>query len=262
MVSGRIDSFRSTDDVCTRGGDRRQDSPTDPTAERTIGSSSRVRSTPEFALDRRAPHRPTDRGGAHVASGRGRARRCLARQAAPPTGPPSSTTDEDAVRSADSRPPGEIPRHGADRPLPGCPPVRVHRRGSGPTGYGIRVLTGRMDSRLRGNDNHCIFAVISANAGMMVRTAYPRRPSSVTPAKAGIHFAVISANAGMMVRTAYPRRPSSVIPAKAGIHRCSRSTPVGQRTRHSPLKTRRSDWRSVIRHETCLARWMSDYPFG
>ena len=261
MVSGRIDSFRGTDDVCIRGRrsqaglSHRSDGRENDWVVEPGAFDSGVRAGPPGAA---SPDR-SRRSARRVRQG---ARSSLSRAPGRATGPPSSTTDEDAVRSADSRPPGEIPRHGADRPLPGCPPVRVHRRGSGPTGYGIRVLTGRMDSRLRGNDNHCIFAVISANAGMMVRTAYPRRPSSVTPAKAGIHFAVISANAGMMVRTAYPRRPSSVIPAKAGIHRCSRSTPVGQRTRHSPLKTRRSDWRSVIRHETCLARWMSDYPFG
>ena len=43
------------------------------------------------------------------------------------------------------------------------------------------------EDRLRGNDINCIFAVIPAKAGMKVRTAPPGTPSSVIPAKAGIH---------------------------------------------------------------------------
>ena len=53
-----------------------------------------------------------------------------------------------------------------------------------------------MDSRLRGNDINCFFAVIPAKAGMIVRTAYARRPPTVIPAKAGIHTAYPNTNAG------------------------------------------------------------------
>ena len=47
-----------------------------------------------------------------------------------------------------------------------------------------------MDSRLRGNNGNNARNVIPANAGMIVRTAYARRPSIVIPAKAGIHAAL------------------------------------------------------------------------
>ena len=47
-----------------------------------------------------------------------------------------------------------------------------------------------MDSRLRGNNGKGASDVIPAKAGMIVRTASARRPSSVIPAKAGIHGAL------------------------------------------------------------------------
>ena len=52
-----------------------------------------------------------------------------------------------------------------------------------------------MDSRLRGNSINCVFAVIPAKAGMIVRTVYARRPPTVIPAKAGIHTAYPNTNA-------------------------------------------------------------------
>ena len=73
-----------------------------------------------------------------------------------------------------------------------------------------------MDSRLRGNDGNCVCTVIRAKAGMMVRTAPTATPSSVIPAKAGIHQCLSITHAG--AQDTLWHSVHAVIPAKAGIH--------------------------------------------
>ena len=72
-----------------------------------------------------------------------------------------------------------------------------------------------MDSRLRGNDINCIFDCHSRDNG---NDAIDKAVVAATT--------VIPAKAGMIVRTAYARRPPTVFPAEAGIHTACPNTNV------------------------------------
>ena len=82
-----------------------------------------------------------------------------------------------------------------------------------------------MDSRLRGNDGNCVCAVIRAKAGRMVSAAPTATPSSIIPAKAGIHQCLSITHAGAPDTPWH--RVHAVIPTKAGIHPCLSITHAG-----------------------------------
>ena len=101
-----------------------------------------------------------------------------------------------------------------------------------PCGVASVFGQGRLDSRLRGNDGTSASAVIpaklvlakpvlakagSGGAGMIVLTAQTGTPSSVIPAKAGIHR--LSPSAHVRASDASIATVLAVIPAEAGIHR-------------------------------------------
>ena len=97
---------------------------------------------------------------------------------------PDSASDDAAVR-ADADP---ADAGGPSEPAAVTEPVTADGiTDGGAAGDGVHVRTGRMDSRLRGNDGRSAVDVIPAKAGMKVRTAQSGTPSSVIPAKAGIH---------------------------------------------------------------------------